>query len=60
MARTKPRPEATVERTLRVCHAQCPHCGKRTWSAYVSRRTVSTLEGVTALRLYVRCCQNGD
>ena len=60
MARTKPRPEATVERTLRVCHAQCPHCGKTTWSAYVSRRTVSTLEGVTALRVYVRCCQNGD
>jgi len=60
MARIQPRPEATLERTLRVCHTQCPHCGKTTWSAYVSHRTVSTLEGVTALRLHVRCCQNGD
>ncbi len=60
MARTKPRPEATLDRTLRVCHVECPHCGKTTWSAYVSRRTVSTLAGVTALRLHVRCCQNVD
>lgn len=60
MARTKPRPEATLDRTLRVCHVECPHCATTTWSAYVSRRTVSTLAGVTALRLHVRCCQNGD
>ena len=57
MARTKPRPAATTEQTLRVHHTCCPHCGKSTWSAYVSRRTVSTLEGVTALRLHVRNCQ---
>jgi hypothetical protein len=60
MARTKPRPAATLDRTLRVHHMDCTHCGTTTWSAYVSRRTVSTLAGVTALRLHVRCCQNVD
>src|SRR5215203_4234591 len=60
MARTKPRPEATLDRTLRVCHVECPHCGMTTWSAYVSRRTVSTLAGVTGLRLHVRRCQGND
>ncbi len=60
MARTKPRPVATKERTLRVRHTGCPHCGQMTWSAYVSRRTVSTLGGVTALRLHVRNCQTPD
>ena len=60
MARTKPRPEATIERTLRVVNTHCPHCGEMTWSAYVSHRAVSTLKGVTALRLHVRCCQNSD
>ena len=60
MARTKPRPTATTQQTLRVHNTACPHCGKATWSAYVSRRTVGTLSGVTALRLYVRCCQTPD
>src|SRR4051812_50013507 len=60
MARTKPRPPATIQQTLRVQDTVCPECGRTTWSAYVSRRTVSTLAGVTALRLYVRCCRNDD
>src|SRR3954449_10235437 len=60
MARTKPRPAATIQQTLRVQDTACPECGRGTWSAYVSRRTVSTLEGVTGLRLYVRCCRNDD
>ena len=60
MARTQRRPPATREQTLRVHDTACPECGKGTWSGYVSRRTVSTLEGVTALRLYVRCCRNED
>jgi len=60
MARTKARPVATTERTLRVRHTGCPHCGQMTWSAYVSHRTVSTLGGVTALRLHVRNCQTPD
>jgi hypothetical protein len=60
MARTKPRPAATTERTLRVVNTQCAHCGQMTWSAYVSHRTLSTLGGLTALRLHVRSCQNGD
>jgi hypothetical protein len=60
MARTKPRPEATSERTLRVVNTQCAHCGEMTWSAYVSHRTLSTLGGLTALSLHVRRCQNSD
>jgi len=60
MARTLPRPPATREQSLRVQDTVCPHCGRATWSAYVSRRTVSTLAGVTALRVYVRCCRNDD
>src|SRR4051812_4152611 len=60
MARTKPRPPATTQQTLCVQDTICPECGRTTWSAYVSRRTVSTLAGVTALRLYVRCCRNDD
>src|SRR4051812_15813885 len=60
MARTKPRPPATIQQTLHVQDTACPHCGRTTWSAYVSRRTVSTLAGGTALRRYVRCCRNED
>lgn len=60
MARIKPRPAATLEWTPRVQHIGCPHCGKATWSAYVSRRTVTTLEGVTALRLHEKNCQAPD
>ena len=60
MARTTPRPAPTIEQTLHVHNACCAHCGKTTWSAYVSRRTVSTLGGVTGLHLHVRCCQNAD
>ena len=60
MARTQSRPAPTIEQTLHVHDARCAHCGKTTWSAYVSRRTVSTLAGVTGLRLHVRRCQNVD
>jgi hypothetical protein len=31
-----------------------------TWCTYVSHRTVSTLDGLTALSLHVRSCQNAD
>ena len=60
MARTNVGPAATAERTLRVHHAACPHCGTRTWASHVGRRTVRTLAGVTAFRLHVRSCQNPD
>ena len=59
-ARTKSRPEATSERTLRVVNTLCPHCGETTWSVYVSHRTLGTLGGLVALRLHVRSCQNPD
>jgi hypothetical protein len=60
MARVKSRPAATTHQTLHVHDTRCPDCGQATWSAYVSRRTVSTLGGVTALRLHVRSCQTPD
>ena len=60
MARTKPAPAATAQRTLRVQHPDCPHCGTRTWASHVGRRTVRTLDGPTALRLHVRACQDPD
>jgi len=58
MARTTSRPQASREKTLHTRRMHCPGCGKTMWSAYVSRRTVSTLEGVCRIRLHVRRCQN--
>jgi hypothetical protein len=58
MARRASRPKASKEKTLRTRRTHCPGCGKTMWSAYVSRRTVSTLEGVCRIRLHVRRCQN--
>lgn len=58
MARTTSRPKASKEKTLYTRRKHCPSCGKTMWSAYVSRRTVSTLEGVYRIRLHVRRCQN--
>lgn len=58
MARTKTRPKASKEKTLHTRRTRCPTCRKTMWSAYVSHRTVSTLEGVYKLQLHVRRCQN--
>ena len=37
-----------------------PGCGGRIWCAYVSHRTVCTLEGLTRLRLHVRRCSHAS
>ncbi len=58
MARTTARPKASKEKTLHPRRTRCPTCRKTMWSAYVSHRTVSTLEGVYGLQLHVRRCQN--
>lgn len=60
MARTQSKPQSTIQRTLHVLNKECAHCGRMTWSAYTGHRTVSTLNGITGLQLYVRCCQQVD
>jgi len=58
MARLQCSPTGTVQRVLHVQNPMCPECGKVMWSAYVSVRTVRTLQGVHGLRLHVRFCVN--
>ncbi len=57
MARTRTRPKASKDRTLHTRRKRCPSCSKVMWSAYVSQRTVNTLEGVCRIRLHVRRCR---
>jgi hypothetical protein len=56
MARTTTRPEPSRKKTLHTRRKHCPVCGMTMWSAYVSRRTVTTLGGVHRIRLHVRRC----
>jgi len=58
MARTTTRPKASREKTLHTRRVRCPACHKTMWSAYVSHRTVSTLEGVCRIHLHVRRCRS--
>jgi len=58
MARTTTRPKASREKTLHTRRTRCPTCHKTMWSAYVSHRTVSTLEGVCRIHLHVRRCRS--
>ena len=58
MARTTTRPKASREKTLHTRRTRCPTCHKTVWSAYVSHRTVSTLEGVYKIHLHVRRCRD--
>lgn len=52
----RPQPTRTVE--LATQTRDCPTCGGSLWVAYTTRRVVTTLEGVTRLRLQVRTCRN--
>jgi len=55
----QPRPRSTnPTEDLRTLNARCPACDQAMWSAYTSRRTVSTLGGPRPLRLHVRRCRN--
>lgn len=58
MARATTRRKASKERTLHTRRKHCSACGKTMWSAYVSLRTVSTLEGVCRIHSHVRRCRS--
>jgi hypothetical protein len=60
MPRRSARPPA--ERTLDLpCQTRaCPSCDGPLWAANITRRTVTTLEGLVRLRLQVRSCRNPD
>ncbi len=40
--------------------ATCPHCGGPMRADYTNRRTITTLDGVTRLRLTIRRCRHGQ
>jgi hypothetical protein len=58
MPRRTPRPAATSHRLLEPTHQRCWLCDGPLWVAYHSHRTVTTLEGLIALTLVVRTCQD--
>ena len=58
MARKHSRPEATSERSLRCCRRYCPACGGTMWAEYDSKRKVTTVRGIVALKVQVRRCQD--
>lgn len=60
MARKTSRPPARDRRELHTQVRRCPGCGAYIRCAYVSHRTVCTLEGLTQLRLHVRRCSNAS
>jgi len=57
MARIAARPKPTDEKSLWMLNTACADCERKMWSAYVSHRTVSTLQGVVRLSVHVRCCE---
>lgn len=58
MPRRAPRPTAATHRRLDPRRRRCWLCDHPLWVAYHSRRTVTTLEGLSALTLVVRTCRN--
>jgi hypothetical protein len=56
MARTRRRPRPTHAQTLNPVTSHCPACGHRLWTAYANFRTITTLDAVTRLTLYIRRC----
>lgn len=58
MARKAARGKADREEVLTTLRKNCPECGSRMWADYDNRRTVTTLNGLLALRLKVRRCHN--
>ena len=58
MARITPRPPPTQTLTLTCLNPRCPACGGPFWFAYENHRTITTLEGVIAVKLQVRRCVN--
>ena len=58
MARRSARPEPDRTLELPALTRACPACGGPLWAAYMTRRTVTTLEGTIRLRLQVRRCRD--
>jgi hypothetical protein len=58
MARTHPRPEATMHRHLVPVGDQCWSCGRTLWVTDTNHRTVATLAGLVACTLQIRSCPN--
>lgn len=58
MARKYPRAEATLHLLLEPQTLHCPMCDQFMWVAYATRRTITTLSGVTSLTLKIRRCRN--
>ena len=58
MARRSARrqPDQTLE--LPALTRTCPACGGSLWAAYMTQRTVTTLDGTVRLRLQVRRCRD--
>lgn len=57
MARRTPRPHPTRTLFVPADRTVCEGCGRRLQSAYLSRRVVTTLDGVVELRVQIRCCR---
>ena len=58
MSRKSAREEAARVKTLTTLRKNCPECGQRMWADYDNWRTITTLAGLTGLRLKVRRCHN--
>jgi len=58
MARRSARPQPDRSLELPTLTRTCPACGGPLWSAYVTRRAVTTLDGTIGLRLQVRRCRD--
>jgi Transposase, Mutator family len=58
MARTHPRPAATLQRHLAPVCDHCWSCDRALWITDTNRRTVTTLAGLVACTLQIRSCPN--
>lgn len=58
MSRTKSCLTVLLAHHLEPAHHHCPICGKATWVAYQTKRTLTRLERVYRLTLTIRRCHN--
>ena len=58
MARRSARPQPEQRLDLPTLTRTCPACGGSLWAAYMTQRTVTTLDGTVRLRLQVRRCRD--
>jgi len=58
VARKQHRPAATLQCLLEPQSLYCQECDQLMWVAYATRRTVTTLNGVTRLTLKIGRCHD--